>query len=153
MREKCAAGVDLGELEPHGGADFFDDLILVEEINFAFRGMYINVNALGVNVQAQVDEWAAPFGQESRVGLLQSFSGGGGFDSTMVDEEKKHSFLDVIVCIRHPAASLESVLVVADRELNKFVGHRAPVNLADAVHSGSVGRRENSHGGVAMLLA
>ena len=103
MREEGTAGVDFGELDADGGADGVDDFVFVEEVHFALRGMDVDVHAVRVDVEAQIGEGVAAFGEEGGVGLIDCFLDGGRFDGAVVDEEKDRGLLDVVIRVAGPA--------------------------------------------------
>ena len=103
MRQEGTAGVNFGELVTDGGADGVDDLVFVEEVHFALRGMDVDVHAVRVDVEAQIGEGVTTFGKEGGVGLIDCFLDRGGFDGAVVDEEKEHSLFDVVIRVAGPA--------------------------------------------------
>jgi hypothetical protein len=58
---ESSAGIDICKLHSNIIANHFDDLVLVEEINLPFGGVYIYVDALRVDVEAQVRERMSSF--------------------------------------------------------------------------------------------
>lgn len=115
--------------------------------------MHIDVYTAGFNVEAEVGEGVASFGEEGGVGVIDGFPGGRGLDGAVVDEKEESSFLDVVVGVTGPAGCLEAPFVVADRELDEFAGDGASVDLTDPVDCCCGGRGGDSRDGVAMFLA
>jgi hypothetical protein len=153
LREKCSTSVDFRELHPDDRTDFFDDLVFIEEVDFSFRGVYVDIDALGVDFKIYVDERVPSFGQERSKCLVHSLFQGGGFDGTMIDEEQEHNLFYVVIRVGGPARSFESILCVADTELNEFVGNGTAMDLTNAIYCSGIRRRRYPQGRLPMLLA
>lgn len=103
LSEERTTGVYFRQFHLDAGADFFDDFIFVEKIDFSFRGVYVDIDPLGVDFEIYIHERVSSFGQECSVGLFHGFLEGGRFDRTMVDEEQQHSSLHVVIRVGSPA--------------------------------------------------
>lgn len=121
-------------------ADTLYNFVFVEEVHFSFRRVHIYIHPMGVDIQTEVDEWMASFGEEGRVQLLDCLLYRRRFDGTMVDEEKDGRLLDVVVGVAGPSGCLEAPLLVTDSELEKLVRHSTAVDVANAVDGGSIRR-------------
>ena len=115
-----------------------DDFFFVEKVDFALCGVDVYIDTLGVNVDAQIDEWVAAFGEECRVCLFNGFFDCSRLYCTVIDEEQDRGLLDVVVGIACPARGFKTPFAVTDVELDKFVCDRASMSLADAVDRTSV---------------
>lgn len=115
------------------GADELNDFIFLEEVDFAFGGVYIDVNPRGVYFQGQVDEGVSAFHEKSRICVFNSFLHVIVLDRAIVDEEKEGGPLDSIVGVTRPAMSLEAELAIIEGELDQLVGNAAAMNLANFI--------------------
>lgn len=82
-----AAVVDFSELGADGGHDGFDDVIFVEEVDFAFGGVHVDIDALRFDVESEVDEGMTAFGEEGGVCSCNGLLDCRRLDSSMVDEQ------------------------------------------------------------------
>ena len=87
IRHERPAGVDLAQQRANLFADELDDFFFIEEVDFALGGVDIDIDASRINLEAEVDERLAAFGQECSIGLLDTFLDGRRFDRPMIDEE------------------------------------------------------------------
>lgn len=115
--------------------------------------MYIDVDSLGIDVQAKIDERVATFREVCRVRLLYGFFDRRGFHRAMIYEKEKRRLLDVVVGITRPAGSLETPLLITDLEVYQLIGNGTSVNLADTINSASVCRSRYAHSRFSMLFA
>lgn len=76
----------------------------------------------------------------------------GGLHTTMIDEEEKGGFLDVIICIRSPARSIETPTVIGRSEFDKLIGHTTTMYLSYAIYSRCLRLDRDRSPRVAMLL-
>lgn len=61
---KVATGVHVGKYVLYLIADDFDDLLLVEEVDFSLRRVDIDIDFLGGKIDAQIDPWVPTTGQQ-----------------------------------------------------------------------------------------
>lgn len=153
MGEERTAGIDLRQLHPDTRADFFNDLIFVEKVDFSFRRVYVDIDSLGVDFKIDIDERVPAFGQECGIGLFHGFLERRRFDGTMVDEEQEHGSLDVVIRVGSPARGFKSVLCIGDTEFNELVRNGTAMNLTDTVDSRGIGGSRYPERGFPMLLA
>ena len=107
--------------------------------------MYIDVNSLRLDVQAEIDERVPAFRKIGRVSLLYSLFDRRRLHRAMVDEEEKRCLLDIVICITRPARSPETPFFVTDLEINKLIGNSTSMDLADAIDGTSIRRRRYAH--------
>ena len=95
------------------------------------------------------------FGKKGGVCLIDGFFQGWGVDSTVVDEEEKGGFLDVVVCIGCVARGGESVggCGGGGGEREEFGSNGAAVDLTDAVDRVGCGGDRNRGTGFAVFFA
>ena len=115
--------------------------------------MYIDVDSLRVDVQAEIDERVATLREIGGVSLLYSLFDRRGFHRAMIDEKEKSCLLDVVVGITRPARSLEAPFLITNLELDQLIGDSTSMNLADAVNGASIRGRRYAHSRFSMLLA
>ena len=115
--------------------------------------MYIDVDSLRIDVQAEIDERVATFWQIGRVSLLYSLFDCGGFHRAMIDEEKKRCLFDMVVGITRPARSLEAPFFFTNLKIDQLVGNSTSVDLANTINGAGVRRRGYAHSRFSMLLA
>jgi hypothetical protein len=119
-----------------------DDLVFVEEMNFAFCWMHIDVDSRRVNIQAQVNEGFPAFWQESCVSLLDSLPDNRRLDRPMVDEEKESNPLCTIIGVAGPTLASETPSLIFRFQTDQLISDRSFVNLADTFQdSGSCWHR------------
>ena len=61
MGHKGPAVVNFRELSADGSHYSLDNVIFIEEVNFAFCRMHVDIDPLGLNIEGQVDERMTTF--------------------------------------------------------------------------------------------